>query len=330
MATASISWEEKLFKRATVASAPAMIFGHNVDRQALDSAYQYCAELTYTHSRTFHMSSGLLPKEMRSASRALYTFCRITDDIVDQPGAGTNVEMRLADLQSWRRRSLECSHNHTGDESDPAILAWTDTRARYGIPKAYAEQLIEGVAQDMTHDRYANFDDLAHYCYLVASTVGLMTMHIVGYAGSHAIPYAIKLGVALQLTNILRDVGEDLARGRIYLPLEDLAAFDYHEADLIAGRNDERFKRLMRFQIERTEGLYRDHLHGLAQLKADGRMAVGSAILLYRGILGRIIENDFDVFSRRARLSTFEKLARLPTIYRQVQRLSLLNPQAVR
>ena len=170
---------------------------------------------------------------------------------------------------------------------------------------------------------------------LMTSTVGLISMHIIG--SQDGLPFdeattqhAIELGVALQLTNILRDVGEDLARGRIYLPLEDLAAFDYHEADLIAQTNDERFKRLMRFQIERTEGLYRDHLHGLAQLKADGRMAVGSAILLYRGILGRIVENDFDVFSRRARLSTFEKLARLPAIYRQVQRLSLLNPQVVR
>jgi phytoene synthase len=319
MATASISWEEKLFKRATVASAPAMIFGHNVDRQALDSAYQHCAELTYTHSRTFHMSSGLLPREMRAAARALYTFCRITDDIVDQPAAGTSVEMRLADLQSWRRRSLECCHGHAGDESDPAILAWTDTRARYGIPKAYAEQLIEGVAQDMTHDRYANFDDLAHYCYLVASTVGLMTMHIVGYAGSHAIPYAIKLGVALQLTNILRDVGEDWAKGRLYLPQDELAAYGVTEDEIAAGAVTARWRAFMRFQIDRARQLYAEAMPGIPLLGRDGQFAIAAAAVLYRDILTKIEENDYNVFDRRARTSAMEKVRRLPEIWWNVR-----------
>ena len=148
MTTASISWEEKLFKRAVVASAPAMIFGHDVDRQVLDAAYQHCADLTYVHSRTFHMSSGLLPRDMQAAARALYAFCRITDDIVDQPATdastGVGTEAQLAELQDWRRRSLESSHSNTTlTDSDFPILAWTDTRARYAIPKAYAEQLIE-------------------------------------------------------------------------------------------------------------------------------------------------------------------------------------------
>ncbi|HRJ44619.1 MAG TPA: squalene/phytoene synthase family protein, partial [Caldilineaceae bacterium] len=251
MATASISWEEKLFKRANVASAPALIFGHDVDRQTLDAAYAQCAALTRSHSRTFHLSSGLLPGEMRAAARALYAFCRITDDIVDQPAAGFGPEVRLAELQSWRRRSLESSHGAAPlAQNDLLVLAWTDTRARYAIPKAYAEQLIEGVGQDLTHDRYASFDDLAHYCYLVASTVGLMTMHIIGYAGPQAIPYAIKLGVALQLTNILRDVGEDWANGRLYLPQDELAAFGLSEADIAAGQVTPRWRVFMRFQID--------------------------------------------------------------------------------
>lgn len=316
MATASISWEEKLFKRATVASAPALIFGHDVDRQALDAAYRHCATLTSTHSRTFHMSSGLLPGEMRAAARALYAFCRITDDIVDQSSTSAGTQSRLADLQNWRRRSLESSHSSANlTDGDLPILAWTDTRARYGIPKAYAEQLIEGVAQDLTHDRYTSFDDLAHYCYLVASTVGLMTMHIVGYAGSHAIPYAIKLGVALQLTNILRDVGEDWAKGRLYLPQDELAAYGVTEDAIAAGAVTARWRAFMRFQIDRARQLYAEAMPGIPLLGRDGQFAIAAAALLYRDILTKIEENDYNVFDRRARTSALEKVRRLPEIW---------------
>lgn len=316
MATASISWEEKLFKRATVASAPAMIFGHNVDRQTLDAAYNHCAELTYVHSRTFHMSSSLLPREMRAAARALYAFCRITDDTVDQADGRASVESRLAALHNWRRQSLENPHApHDNAEWNPAILAWTDSRARYGIPKAYAEQLIEGVGQDLTHDRYASFDDLAHYCYLVASTVGLMTMHIVGYAGSHAIPYAIKLGVALQLTNILRDVGEDWANGRLYLPQDELAAYGVTEDEIAAGVVTARWRAFMRFQIDRARRLYDEAMPGIALLGRDGQFAIAAAAVLYRDILTKIEENDYNVFDRRARTSALEKVRRLPGIW---------------
>ena len=294
-------------------------------REELDRAYSLCEAITRHHSKSFFMATRFLPSAKRRAIRAFYAFCRTTDDIVDEP---LTTQYSLDEWRRMAKRPASAQH-------DPVLLAWCDARESYAVPHRFAEELIDGCEMDLHIQRYQTFEQLRHYCYHVASTVGLISMHIIG--SQDGLPFdeattqhAIELGVALQLTNILRDVGEDLARGRIYLPLEDLAAFDYHEADLIAGRNDERFKRLMRFQIERTEGLYRDHLHGLAQLKADGRMAVGSAILLYRGILERIVENDFDVFSRRARLSTFEKLARLPTIYRQVQRLSLLNPQVVR
>lgn len=316
MTTASISWEEKLFKRATVAAAPAMIFGHDVDRRSVESAYGYCADLTRIHSRTFFMSSGLLPGEMRSAARALYAFCRITDDIVDQPTDGTGIEARLAELQSWRRRSLENNYSAASlADKDLSVLAWTDTRARYGIPKAYAEQLIEGVAQDLTHDRYETFDDLAHYCYLVASTVGLMTMHIVGYAGPQAIPYAIKLGVALQLTNILRDVGEDWERGRLYLPQDELAAFGLSEADIDAGRVTSNWRAFMRYQIDRARQLYAEAMPGIGMLGRQGQFAIAASAVLYRDILTKIEENDFDVFTRRAGTSKREKLGRLPQLW---------------
>jgi len=316
MATASISWEEKLFKRANVAATPAQIFGHDVDRHALDVAYQHCAELTRTHSRTFHMSSALLPREMRSAARALYAFCRITDDIVDQPSDGFGTAARLAELQNWRRRSLDGSHSSgTIAPIDFPVLAWTDTRARYGIPKAYAEQLIEGVALDLTHDRYASFDDLAHYCYLVASTVGLMTMHIVGYVGLQAIPYAIKLGVALQLTNILRDVGEDWQNGRLYLPQDELTAYGVSEEMIGEGKVTPQWRAFMRFQIDRARRLYEEAMPGIGMLGRDGQFAIAASAVLYRDILTKIEENDFDVFTQRAHTSKWEKLRRLPSIW---------------
>ena len=177
-------------------------------------AYQECRAITREHSRTFFIASALMHAEHRRAIQALYAFCRVSDDIVDR-----NDGDRAADLRAWRQRSLG---SNPGD--DPVALAWADTCVRYHIPRQYAEQLLDGVAGDLNPRRYETFADLSHYCYAVASTVGLMVMHIVGYAGNEAIPYAVKLGVALQMTNILRDVGEDWRHGRLALPEAELAA----------------------------------------------------------------------------------------------------------
>lgn len=330
MATASISWEEKLFHRANVTATPGLIFSHDIDKETLDAAYLQCAEITRNNSRTFYLSSRLLPREMRAAARALYAFCRITDDIVDRPTSDEGEQNRLADLQNWRRHSLESHHASVNPTSTGlTTLAWTDTRARFGIPKAYAEQLIEGVGQDLTHNRYANFDDLAHYCYLVASTVGLMTMHIVGYAGPQAIPYAIKLGVALQLTNILRDVGEDWANGRIYLPQDELAVYGISEEQIAAGRVTPRWRAFMRFQIDRARRLYEEAMPGIGMLGRDGQIAIAASAVLYRDILTKIEENDYDVFTRRAHTSGMEKLRRVPAIWWTTLRNGWGKPMAV-
>jgi phytoene synthase len=194
-------------------------------------------------------------------------------------------------------------------------LAWADARARYGIPVGYAEQLIDGVARDLTFKRYRTFDELAAYSYGVASTVGLMAMHIIGYGGEQALPYAVKLGVALQVTNILRDVAEDYRAGRVYLPAEELEHFDLTDADLQRGRVDQRWRAFMRFQIERNRRLYAEALPGIAALQSEGRFAIAAAAELYRAILTDIEANDYDVFSRRAHISTKGKVARLPKIW---------------
>jgi phytoene synthase len=206
---------------------------------------------------------------------------------------------------------------------DPVAVAWADTRIRYQIPWRYAEQLIAGVAQDVEKNRYQTFEELAEYCYGVASTVGLMAMHIIGFHDSQTIPYAIKLGVALQLTNILRDVGEDWRNNRLYLPQEELAQFDLDEADVDAGVVDDRWRALMQFQIARTRQLFDEALPGVALLDKDGRFAITAAAQLYRFILDDIETHDYDVFRRRAHVTTWGKLSRLPGIWGLSRRLAL-------
>jgi phytoene synthase len=220
-----------------------------------------------------------------------------------------------AQLMLWRRRIL--SVNPPID--DLVAVAWTDARLRYGVPVRYAEQLIDGVAKDLTRVRYQTFEELAAYCYGVASTVGLMSMHIVGYAGQDAVPYAIKLGVALQLTNILRDIAEDWRADRLYLPQADLATFGLSEADitqgLATGEVTMRWQEFMRYQIERNRHLYQEAMPGIRLLDPDGRFAIAAAAELYRGILDDIEAHQYDVFTRRAALSKWEKLRRLPGIW---------------
>jgi phytoene synthase len=282
------------------------------DPTALDLAYAYSEEITKENSATFHMASTLLPGEQRQAIRALYAFCRVSDDLVDQPQDGkTLTVMDVARFERWRQRSL--SSNPPVD--DLVASAWADARTRYNIPRQYAEQLLDGVARDLAVNRYNTFTELTGYCYGVASTVGLMSMHIIGFKDDSAIPYAVKLGVALQLTNILRDVAEDWANGRLYLPLEELAAFGLSEADIAAHTNDTRWKAFMSFQIARARRLYEEAMPGLALLERRGRVAVAAAAELYRAILDDIEDHDYDVFTRRAHISNTRKALRVPGIW---------------
>ena len=311
MNSTTTSWEHQLIARATQGmDAPRHRYRHPSDAVALAQAYAHCDAITQAHSRTFHLASGLLPGAKRRAVRALYAFCRVSDDLVDAPAA--NPDAALAD---WRRR-VQSAHP---ERDGPVLLAWADTQARYGIPALYIEQLLDGVARDLHQTRYATFADLAAYSYGVASTVGLMAMHIVGFDGPEAIPYAVKLGVALQLTNILRDVGEDWARGRLYLPRDELAAHGLTEADIAAGQPDARWHALMRFQIARARRLYAEALPGVRLLHRDGRFAIAAAEL-YAAILDDIEAHGMDVFNRRAHISTWSKLRRLPGIWWRAHR----------
>jgi 15-cis-phytoene synthase len=323
-------WEHRLLDLAHQA-LDSDVSEHLVsDQVLLEKAYLQCETITRENSKTFFLASGLMPPDKRSATRALYAFCRVSDDIVDSnvskaydpapgipvtgPTAG-NMAAIGADLKAWRDQVILNQHHRSDGRQREVSLAWSDARRRYCIPTGYVEQLINGLALDLQHVRYQSFEELVQYCYGVACTVGLMSMHITGYTSRDAIPYAIRLGVALQLTNILRDVGEDWHAGRLYLPLDELAMFGLSEADIAAGQVNDRWRSFMRYQIQRAHRLYQESLPGVRMLHPDGRFAIAAAGELYRAILGQIEANDYDVFSQRASLGAWGKLRRLPGIW---------------
>ena len=243
-------WEHQLIELAGTGPRPSArpLFSYWAGDTALQKAYNVCSVITAEHSKSFYLATALLPEEKRAAVRALYAFCRTVDDVVDESSAID----RGFNLDYWRRIIQTASIR----DGDLVAAAWADTLTRYHIPRHYALQLIDGVARGLSQTRYTSFEDLSTYCYGVASTVGLMSMYIVGFKSNEAIPYAIKLGVALQLTNILRDVGEDFRNGRVYLPQDELDAFGIHDADLWSAQVTKKWREFMRFQIDRTRKLY--------------------------------------------------------------------------
>ncbi len=308
-------WEHRLINMAGnnpsdtlgIQSSSRTVFSYWAGDATLGKAYQLCSKVASHHSKSFFMASALLPEEKRTAVRALYAFCRTVDDIVDEGTiVGRNVE-----LDYWRGLNHE---GHSPRADDLIGKAWVDTRIRYHIPTNYALQLIDGVSRDLVQNRYQTFDDLTTYCYSVASTVGLMSMYIVGFKTSEAVQYAIKLGVALQMTNILRDVGEDSRNGRIYLPQEEIQAYGISETDLVEGKINTKWREFMKFQLARTRQLYAESAMGIKLLERDGQLAIGAASNFYKGILDVIEDNDYDVFSRRASLGTWGKLSRIPAL----------------
>jgi phytoene synthase len=311
-AASSSDWETLLTAKAREAlqSDQEPVQRPNVPPGRLAQAYAHCEAANAYFSKSFYLASQLLPEEKRRAVRALYMFCRTMDDRVDRPQPDT-----ARTLQAWCAMALAPAP----DIGDPVALAWADTCARYRLPRRCIEQFIEGVARDLHQTRYTTFAELAEYCYGVASTVGLMSMHLIGYSGDEAIPYAVKLGVALQITNILRDVAEDYKAGRIYLPADELRAFSLTESDLQVGRVTPAWRDFMRFQIARNRRLYAEAEPGIGLLAPEGRLAIAAAAEFYSAILTDIEDHDYDTFSRRAHVGQWDKLRRLPGLWWRVR-----------
>lgn len=282
-------------------------------------ALQTTEQVIRSHSKTFFFATALLPSAQRKAIRSLYAFCRSSDDLVDC------ADTTQQDLDSWRAEVGLDSDSQT----NPYLLSWAIVREMYAIDQRYERELLDGIEMDLNFKPYTSWEDLKTYCYRVASTVGLLSMPVIGYApGSsfeQAAPYAINLGIALQLTNILRDVGEDGALGRVYLPEEDLARFGLCTEDILAQVYDQRFISLMKFEIARARRLYAEALPGITLLSPAARPAVGAAALLYQAILDQIEEIDYQVHSRRASTSGWRKIAMLPGILFKV--CTLPRPQ---
>ncbi|HEY5671053.1 MAG TPA: phytoene/squalene synthase family protein [Anaerolineales bacterium] len=307
------NWENQLLDLAGNIPHPSTrpFFSYWAGDVALRKAYSQSEKITAAHSKSFHFASGLLPEEKRSAARALYAFCRTVDDIVDE----SIDNERESQLDYWRGMVEQASFL----DEDLVAAAWADTIARYHIPRHYALQLIDGVSRDLTQSRYQTFEELTTYCYGVASTVGLMSMYIVGFNSNDAVPYAIKLGVALQMTNILRDVGEDFQNGRLYLPREELAFYGIREQDIAEEHVTDNWRQFMKFQIERTRQLYAESWEGVKMLEREGQFAIGAASVFYQGILDQIEKNDYNVFTKRASLSALGKLGKIPALWMKVK-----------
>jgi phytoene synthase len=263
--------------------------------------YARCASITRRSSSNFYYAFMLLPTERRQALYSVYAFCRFVDDIADDDSAGHPAEL----LGRWRE---ELERVFKGSPAHPISRALAHNVRRFAIPRRYFEEIIDGVEMDLGRTRYATFDELRLYCYRVASAVGLVCIEIFGYRNPRTREYAENLGIAFQLTNIIRDLSEDAARGRIYLPLEDLARFGVSEDAILRGVDSLELRHLLEFEVERARSFY-----ALAErsLPAEDRAAMVSAEAMrsiYRALLERIASKDFGVVGRRHRLSTPRKL----------------------
>ncbi len=285
----------------------------------LEDAYELCRQITAEYSKTFYLGTLLMPPAKRRAIWAIYVWCRRTDELVDGPHSEQTTN---ATLDEWEQQLELLFAGHPTEDADVALV---DTLEHFPIDIQPFRDMIAGQRMDLYRSRYETFAELELYCYRVAGTVGLMTTPVMGVDTSQDVtpwaaaqpqinpePQAVALGIANQLTNILRDVGKDARRGRIYIPLEDLERFRYSEKDLLNGVLDDRWRSLMQFQIARARRFFGEAEQGVGLLSPDARFPVWAALVLYRGILDVIERNQYDVFQKRAYVPGWRKLLYLP------------------
>ncbi len=262
------------------------------------------AALTLQQSKTnFYYSFSLLPRDEREAMHSVYAFCRYADDIIDedesQPEAAEPSMRVVRKRERLNRLRLEVERCYRGESRHPILMPLSTVVRRFNIPKQYFLTLLDGMEMDLVKDRYQTFDELRDYCYCVASVVGLICIEIFGYQYEETKEYAVNLGIALQLTNILRDIKPDAQQGRIYLPMEDLHAFGYTEGDLLANRYSLPFIELMRFETRRAREYYGK---ARAALRPDERKTMFAAEIMdaiYYRMLEKIELHEFNVYGRK-------------------------------
>ena len=270
------------------------------------------AKVTGQSKSNLALAFVVLDRERRHDMTILYAFCRVIDDIADSTEIA--VQEKARELGAWRRWLREQAPSESTIAPEIRGLI-----AKYSLAPAMLEEIIDGVEMDLKPVRYESFEQLRLYCYRVASAVGLVSIEILGYKNPRCREYAIELGLALQMTNIIRDVGKDLRNGRIYLPIEDLKRFDYSEDDLRQQKHNNSFVQLMEFEAERAEGFFANAARFLPQ--EDRRSMIAAEIMgsVYRALLNRMKADRFHVFDRDYRLTSIEKASRIAAQFLRIR-----------
>jgi len=269
------------------------------------AAFEHARQITAYFAKSFYLSASLLPLEKRWATYAVYGFCRYADNLIDNRRHRAAAEI-LREVE-FLEHELRTAYR-TGESEHPILRPFIVVAQRCAIPLEYPLDLLRGVQMDIQNTRYKTFDELYVFCYRVAAVVGLMMTHILGYENNEAFGYAEKLGVAMQLTNILRDVKEDKEMGRIYLPLDELHAYGCCEKNIFEERLTPALRELIKFQVERAHAYYQAANAGIAILDADSRFAIYSASRIYRGILQRLEARHYNPFLGRVYVPKHRKL----------------------
>ncbi|QDT40953.1 All-trans-phytoene synthase [Gimesia alba] len=276
---------------------------------SLSDSYAYCQQLAKQTAGNFYYSFLALRREQFQAMCVLYAYMRTVDDLGDQPQRLP--EERAASLKQWRCELQRVLKDQTYSENapfDPCFPALMDIIRRYEIPQRYFFDVITGVESDLEPVTYETFDALADYCYHVAGVVGLCCIHIWGFHDERAFDAGIECGLAFQMTNILRDLSEDIELGRVYLPQEDLIRFDYTPADIQSRIYDQRLRSLMQFEVQRTRAFYQNSERLLDYISPAGQGILKAMYRIYGGILNEIERMEYDVYSSRAGLPKWRKL----------------------
>jgi phytoene synthase len=279
----------------------------------LEESREFCQQLTRREARNFYYGLRLLPEPKRSAMYALYAYMRLLDDIADADD-GRSLRQRLEDVNAWQEMTRDALEGRFPDRTaaNGAHRLWpafVEMAQRHGVPSECFEDAIAGQRQDLEPVRFQTFADLREYCRRVAGVVGVASIYIWGFeGGEETVNLALERGLAFQLTNILRDLREDAANGRIYLPREDLAAMSVTESAMLAGRGGEPFRELMRFQIERARGAYERSADLESRIAPDSRATLVAMTAIYRGLLDKIAQEPDLVLRRRVSLSLITKL----------------------
>lgn len=260
-------------------------------------------DIAKTSRSSFYYAFNLLPEEKRDAMNTVYAFCRKTDDIIDE--GNESYELKYDKLHKWR---VELEKAFVGHSDYTLLNKLGRTIHKFNIPYEPFFELLKGMEMDLQNNRYLTFDDLRLYCYRVASTVGLMCIEIFGYKHKSAKEFAINLGIALQLTNILRDIKKDSLKGRIYLPQEDLQKFSYGEEDIFNQKYDDRFTALMKYEVERAEKFFDIATENLNLDDKKAMFAARAMQHIYKRLLEKIIEAEYNIYKKNIRVNSFEKV----------------------